>query len=60
MRNSPTEMLEGITEIRNTFDSAIAVLRVSSMLVAFGSTDLFLKISSVSTPTEPGLEDKNK
>lgn len=28
MRNSPTVMLEGITEKRNTFESEIAVLRL--------------------------------
>lgn len=52
-------ILEGIIP-RNTFDSITPFIRMSAMLVAFGSTVWFLKISSVSTPTDPGLEKKKE
>lgn len=54
-------ILEGITP-RNTLDSVIPFIRMSAMLVAFGSTAQFLKISSVSAPTDPdpGLEKKKR
>lgn len=54
-------ILEGITS-RNTFDSVTPFIRMSAMLVAFGSTAQFLKISSVSAPTDPdpGLEKKKE
>lgn len=48
-------ILKGIVP-KNTFNSTIAVIRVSTMLVVFGSTVWLLKISSVSTPTGSGLE----
>lgn len=50
-------ILEGIMS-RNTFDSTIADIRLSSMLSVFGSTVSLLKISCISTPTDPGLERK--
>lgn len=60
MRNSPTVILEVNTEPRNALDSTIAVSRFFSITFAFGSTVSFVKISAVSTPTEPGLQEKKK
>lgn len=57
MRHSPTMILEGIMS-RNTFDSTTADIRLSSMLSVFGSKVSLLKISCISTPTDPGLERK--
>lgn len=52
-------ILDGITS-RSTLNSITPFIKMSAMLVAFGSTVQFLKISSVSTPTDPGLKKKKK